>query len=50
VEIKYAPPYWLHAVLWLPLVLGLSIGLLRWLKAALIAAQYRLRKDDFDAG
>jgi uncharacterized protein (DUF983 family) len=47
VEIRYAPPYWLHAALWIPFVLIGSVVSLRLLKAALIAAQYRLRKDDF---
>jgi uncharacterized protein (DUF983 family) len=40
VEFLYEPPYWLHAVLWLPLVLGLTFGLLRPLKGLLIALQY----------
>ena len=41
VEFTFHPPYWLHAVLWIPLVLGLSIGLLRPLKSLMIALQYR---------
>lgn len=41
VEVKYQPPYWLHALLWLPLILGLSLGLLRPLKATMIALQFR---------
>lgn len=41
VEFTYQPPYWLHAVLWLPLLLVLSLGLLRMLKGWLIAQQYR---------
>lgn len=41
VELKYQPPYWVHAILWLPLALGLSLGLLRPLKALMIALQYR---------
>ena len=40
VEFTFAPPYWVHAILWIPLVLGLSIGLLRPLKGFLIAQQY----------
>ncbi|MCH8861944.1 MAG: DUF983 domain-containing protein [Proteobacteria bacterium] len=40
VEVKYAPPYWLHAVLWLPLTLGLSIGLLQPFKGLLLAIQF----------
>lgn len=40
-EVKYAPPYWLHALLWLPLTVILSLGLLRPAKALMIALQYR---------
>lgn len=41
VEAVYAPPYWVHALLWLPLVLIVTLGLLRPVKAALILLQYR---------
>jgi uncharacterized protein (DUF983 family) len=41
VEIKFEPPLWLHAVLWLPVTLGGAVLLLRPLKAGLIALQYR---------
>ena len=41
VEIKFAPPLWVHLVLWTPVIIGGSIGLLRVLKAWLIAMQYR---------
>ena len=41
VEVKFEPPYWVHAVLWLPLISFGSIGLLRPFKATLIALQYR---------
>ncbi len=41
VEFTWHPPMWLHALIWVPLVLGLSIGLLRPLKGILIALQYR---------
>lgn len=40
-EVKYQPPYWVHAVIWLPLILALSLGLLRPLKALMIGLQYR---------
>ena len=40
-EIWAMPPYWVHAVLWPPLILGLSLGLLRPAKALLMALQYR---------
>ena len=42
-EVKVSPPYWVHAVLWLPLTLILSLGLLRPAKALMIAMQYRHR-------
>lgn len=41
VEVAYQPPYWVHAVLWLPLTLILVFGLLRPLKGWLIAQQFR---------
>jgi uncharacterized protein (DUF983 family) len=40
VEILYQPPYWLHAALWLPLVLFVTLAPLRALKGVLIALQY----------
>jgi uncharacterized protein (DUF983 family) len=48
VEIKYEPPFWVHAAIWIPFVIVVSVLSLRVLKAALIAAQYRLKKEDFD--
>jgi len=44
VEILFSPPFWVHAVLWTPLVIGGAILLLRPLKAGLIALQYRHRQ------
>jgi uncharacterized protein (DUF983 family) len=43
VEILVSPPLWLHVVLWTPVILGGAIGMLRPLKAGLIALQYRHR-------
>jgi uncharacterized protein (DUF983 family) len=40
VEIAYQPPYWLHAVLWGPLILIVTLGPLRLIKSLLIALQY----------
>jgi uncharacterized protein (DUF983 family) len=40
-EFLLAPPYWLHMVIWPPLVLLGSIALLRPFKATLIALQFR---------
>jgi uncharacterized protein (DUF983 family) len=41
VEAEFAPPFWVHIVLWTPVVIGGSIALLRLLKAWLIAMQFR---------
>lgn len=40
VEIKYQPPFWLHAVLWIPLVLATTLWPLRAMKSLLIALQF----------
>jgi uncharacterized protein (DUF983 family) len=40
VEFVFAPPLWVHAVLWTPIVLIGSIAMLRPLKAGFIALQY----------
>jgi uncharacterized protein (DUF983 family) len=40
VEIMYQPPYWLHAALWLPLILLVTLAPLRPIKGVLIALQY----------
>jgi uncharacterized protein (DUF983 family) len=39
-EVVYQPPYWLHAALWLPLVLIVTLAPLRLVKGLLIALQY----------
>jgi uncharacterized protein (DUF983 family) len=41
VEIEFAPPFWVHILLWTPVVIGGAIAMLRPLKAWLIAMQYR---------
>jgi uncharacterized protein (DUF983 family) len=40
VEVKYQPPFWVHAALWLPLTLITTILPLRSMKSLLIALQY----------
>jgi uncharacterized protein (DUF983 family) len=40
VEILYAPPYWVHAVLWPPLILITTLLPLRPMKGLMIALQY----------
>jgi uncharacterized protein (DUF983 family) len=39
-EVLYQPPYWLHAMLWFPLILIVTLAPLRLLKGLLIALQY----------
>jgi uncharacterized protein (DUF983 family) len=41
VELKFAPPIWVHLLLWTPLIVVGAILLLRPFKAGLIALQYR---------
>jgi uncharacterized protein (DUF983 family) len=41
VEFRLQPPWWVHVVLWGLLTPVLAIGLLRVLKATLIALQYK---------
>jgi uncharacterized protein (DUF983 family) len=40
VEVAYAPPIWVHAVLWAPLVLILCLAFLRPLKGLAVALQF----------
>ena len=40
VEVKYQPPFWLHALLWLPLTAVVTLLPLRSMKSLLIALQY----------
>ena len=39
-EVVYKPPFWVHAVLWLPLILVVTLGPLRPMKGLMIALQY----------
>jgi uncharacterized protein (DUF983 family) len=43
VEAKLAPPLWVHAVIWPPVILAGALAMLRVFKAGLIALQYRHR-------
>jgi uncharacterized protein (DUF983 family) len=40
VEVLYQPPFWLHAMLWLPLILLVTLWPLRAIKGLLIDLQY----------
>jgi uncharacterized protein (DUF983 family) len=40
VEVQYQPPFWLHAMLWLPLILATTLLPMRSMKSLLIALQF----------
>lgn len=46
-EVHYAPAYWVHAALWTPLTLGLTLGLLQPVKGAIVALQWKLGMHGF---
>jgi uncharacterized protein (DUF983 family) len=42
-EVSYEPPFWVHALLWIPLILLVTLWPLRVFKSLLIALQYHHR-------
>jgi uncharacterized protein (DUF983 family) len=53
VEMRYEPPYWVHALLWGPLILITTLLPLRVMKSLLIALQYHHQAEEgrpFDGG
>jgi uncharacterized protein (DUF983 family) len=40
-EVNVQPPYWVHAVVWLPTIIILTVVLLRLAKALLLVLQYK---------
>ena len=46
VEILYAPPYWVHALLWGPLILITTLLPLRPMKGLLIALQFHHKAEE----
>lgn len=48
VESIFAPPLWVHGVLWTVVALTLTLGSLRPLKAYIIALQYKHRASDWE--
>jgi len=48
VETAFAPAYWIHLSLWLPLTLGLAIGLLQPVKGCIVAWQWAHHMHGFD--
>lgn len=50
VEMAYRPPLWLHAALWLPLTVLLSLAILPVIKGALVSLQWALLMHGFEPG
>ena len=46
-EIRYRPPLWLHALVWIPFTVLGCVLVMRWFKAWLIALQYRHHPEAF---
>lgn len=40
-ELAMEPPWWVHVLLWVPLTLVLTLALLRFAKAMLVALEYK---------
>jgi uncharacterized protein (DUF983 family) len=47
-ETIFAPPLWVHAVLWGAVAIGLTVGSLRPIKAYIIALQFKHRPGDWE--
>ena len=48
VETEFAPPLWLHALIWVPLTLALALGLLQPIKGAIVGWQWANYMHGFD--
>jgi uncharacterized protein (DUF983 family) len=46
VEFLYQPPFWLHALLWGPLILLVTLAPLRLIKGLLIALQFHHQAEE----
>ena len=48
VEMTYQPAYWIHAALFLPLTLALSLALIQPVKGAVVALQWHVGMHGFE--
>ncbi|AEP08589.1 DUF983 domain-containing protein [Micavibrio aeruginosavorus] len=48
VEVWFAPPLWAHVIVWTLVALAITVGLLRPIKAYVIALQYKHRSSDWE--
>jgi uncharacterized protein (DUF983 family) len=52
VEMRFSPPIWVHLIVWLPMVAGLSLAMMQPLKGLMVALQIvnrasEVRNDEF---
>lgn len=47
-EFSFQPPIWLHGVIWIPVVTGGALLLLRPMKAVLVALHYKNLRHEYD--
>jgi uncharacterized protein (DUF983 family) len=48
IEILFAPPYWVYGLVFIPLTLGLAVGLLQPIKGAIVGLQWAQYMHGFD--
>lgn len=46
-EAMFAPAFWIHAAMWFPLTVGMSLGLLQPVKGFVVALQWKLGMHGF---
>ncbi len=46
VEFRFEPPLWVHAILWPAVTVPLAIGMMRPMKAGMVALLYRTRASE----
>lgn len=46
-EVAYAPAFWIHGLLWFPLTIAMSLGLLQPVKGTVVALQWKLGMHGF---
>ena len=49
-EMAFEPPLWVQAVIWIPVIIGLAILLLRPVKAILVALHYKHLRHEYHGG
>jgi uncharacterized protein (DUF983 family) len=49
-EMTFEPPLWVHAAIWIPVIIGLAILLLRPAKAIMVALHYKHLRHEYHGG